>query len=56
MKLAILFGESAATEVVKGYKAKALTQDSAIKQAMSAQVLLGITPRTVGQWLRDINI
>lgn len=55
MKLAILFGESAATEVVKGYKAKALTQDSAIKQAMSAQVLLGITPRTVGQWLRDIN-
>lgn len=56
IKLAALFGEGAADEVVEGYKAKALTQDSEIQQAISAQVLLGITPRTVGQWLTDMNV
>lgn len=55
-RLAALFGEAAAAEVVSGYKAKALTKDSAIDAGLSAQQLLGIRPRTVAQWLVDIGV
>lgn len=54
-RLATLFGEIAAAEVVENYKAKALTRDSAIAPETSAQKLLGITPRTVEQWLSEIG-
>lgn len=55
-RLAVLFGEAIAAEVVAGYKAKALTKDSAIDVKISAQQLLGINPRTVEQWLVDIGM
>lgn len=55
-RLAVLFGEAVAAEVVAGYKAKALTKDSAIDVKISAQQLLGINPRTVEQWLVDIGV
>lgn len=54
-RLAVLFGEAVAAEVVAGYEAKALTKDSAIDVKISAQQLLGINPRTVEQWLVDIG-
>lgn len=55
-RLAVLFGEAVAAEVVEGYKAKALTKDSVIDINLSAQRLLGINPRTVEQWLVDIGV
>lgn len=55
-RLAPLFGEEAAAEVVEGYKAKALVPHSAIEQVNSAQALLGIQPRTVEQWLSDMGV
>jgi uncharacterized protein YbjT (DUF2867 family) len=55
-RLAVLFGEAVAAEVVAGYKAKALTKDSAIDEKISAQQLLGIKPRTVEQWLVHIGV
>lgn len=55
-RLAVLFGEAVAADVVEGYKAKALTKDSAIDVKISAQQLLGIHPRTVAQWLVDIGV
>ncbi len=55
-RLASLFGEAAAAEVVKGYQAKALTQDSAIATGNSAQHRLNIYPRSVQQWLKELNI
>lgn len=55
-RLAVLFGEAVAAAVVEGYKAKALTKDSAIDIKKSAQQLLDIKPRTVEQWLIDIGM
>jgi uncharacterized protein YbjT (DUF2867 family) len=55
-RLAVLFGEAVAAEVVAGYEAKVLTKDSAIDVKISAQQLLGINPRTVEQWLVDIGM
>ncbi len=55
-RLAVLFGEAVAAEVVAVYKAKALTKDSAVDVKISAQKLLGINPRTVEQWLVDIGM
>lgn len=55
-RLAVLFGEAVAAEVVAGYKEKALTKDSAIDVKISAQQLLGINPHTVEQWLVDIGV
>lgn len=55
-RIAPLFGEAAAAEVVEVYKAKALTTHSAIEQLNSAQTLLGIQPRTVQQWLSDFDV
>lgn len=55
-RIAPLFGEVAAAEVIEGYKAKALTAHSAIEQRNSAQTLLGIHPRSVQQWLSELDI
>ncbi len=51
-----LFGEIAAASVAEGYKAKALAANSKIEQRNSAQTLLGIHPRTVQQWLSELDI
>lgn len=55
-RLAVLFGKAVADEVAQGYKAKALTNDSAIDFNTSAQRLLGVQPRTVEQWLAEMGI
>ena len=54
--LAPLFGEEAAAGAAASYEAKAQTRDSAIDTETSAQQLLGISPRTVEQWLFEIGI
>ena len=51
-----LFGEGAAASVVGGYKSMALVSANAINSKTSAQTLLGITPRTVEQWLSEVGI
>lgn len=52
--LAPLVGDNAAAEVASAYKAKEQTADAAIDERTSAQKLLGIAPRSITQWLRDI--
>ncbi len=49
-----LFGEGAAAEVAAGYQSMAQVAANAITRERSAQTLLGITPRTVEQWLSEI--
>lgn len=51
-----LFGAGAAAGVVGGYKSMAQVSANAINSKSSAQTLLGITPRTVGQWLSEIGV
>jgi len=48
-----LFGPAAAG-VVGLYQALAQAPDNLIAQDTSAQRLLGITPRSVSQWLADV--
>ncbi|WP_226051480.1 SDR family oxidoreductase [Dickeya chrysanthemi] len=48
-------GADAAAGVVAGYQAKARTSGSVIHQATSGQKLLGLTPRSVQQWLADVS-
>lgn len=52
--LAPWIGAEAAAGVVAGYQAKARTSGSAIVQERSAQRLLGLTPRSVPQWLAEV--
>lgn len=49
-----LFGAGAAAGVVAGYQAHAEASANAIAQETSAQRLLGLTPRTLQQWLAEI--
>ena len=51
--LAPLFGADAAAGVVAGYQAQAQASANAIAQETSAQRLLGLTPRTLQQWLAE---
>lgn len=53
--LAPLIGAGAAAGVVAGYQAKARTSGSVIAAETSAQRLLGLTPRSVPQWLAEIS-
>lgn len=50
-----LFGEAAAAPVVDSYRWRATQHDELIDANASAQQLLGLAPRTVEQWLRDID-
>ena len=52
--IAPLFGAGAAAGVVAGYQAQAQASANAIAQQTSAQHLLGLTPRTLQQWLAEI--
>jgi uncharacterized protein YbjT (DUF2867 family) len=51
-----LFGEGAAASVVGGYQAMAQVSANAINSKTSTQTLLGITPRTVEQWLFEVGV
>ncbi|MCV0437042.1 MAG: NmrA family NAD(P)-binding protein [Hydrogenophaga sp.] len=53
--IAPLFGAGAAAGVVAGYQAQAQASANAIAQDTSAQRLLGLTPRTLQQWLAEIS-
>ena len=53
--IAPLFGADAAAGVVAGYQAQARASANAITQDTSAQRLLGLTPRSLQQWLTDIS-
>ncbi|MGA9869594.1 MAG: NAD(P)H-binding protein [Rhodococcus sp. (in: high G+C Gram-positive bacteria)] len=51
-----LFGAGAAGPVVESYHHRHTLPDEVITPSRSAQKLLGIAPRSVQQWLTDLNI
>lgn len=53
--IAPIFGAGAAAGVVAGYQAQAQASANAIAQATSAQRVLGLTPRTLQQWLAEMS-
>jgi uncharacterized protein YbjT (DUF2867 family) len=53
--IAPLFGAGAAAGVVAVYQAQARASANAIAQDTSAQRLLGLTPRSLQQWLTEIS-
>ncbi len=53
--IAPLFGAEGAAGVVAGYQAQARAAANAITAETSAQRLLGLTPRTLQQWLDEIS-
>jgi uncharacterized protein YbjT (DUF2867 family) len=50
-----LLGAGAAAGVVAGYQAQARASANAIASRTSAQWILGLTPRTVQQWLTEVG-
>ena len=54
--IAPLFGAGAAAGVVAGYQAQAQACANAIAEETCAQRLLGLTPRTLQQWLAEISV
>lgn len=50
-----IFGEAGIAPVVDGYRWRATQSQDLIDDALSAQQLLGMEPRTVEQWLHDVN-
>lgn len=54
--IAPLFGAAAAAGVVAGYQAQARAAANAIAAETSAQRRLGLTPRTLHQWLAEISV
>ncbi|GII81401.1 hydroxylase [Sphaerisporangium rufum] len=53
--IAPLIGEGAAADVAGIYAAMSMLPDRSIAPENSAQKLLGVTPRSIGQWLADIG-
>lgn len=51
-----MFGEAGARPVIDSYVWRATQSGEVIDTATSAQTVLGLTPRTVGQWLRDLGL
>lgn len=51
-----LFGAGAAGLVVDSYHHRRTQPDEVIPRGQSAQKLLGISPRSVQQWLKDLNM
>ncbi|MFF8471970.1 NmrA family NAD(P)-binding protein [Streptomyces griseus] len=51
-----LIGEGPAADVMALYQAMSTLPHHSIAPENSAQKLVGITPRTTGQWLTDINL
>ncbi|MFJ4240372.1 NmrA family NAD(P)-binding protein [Streptomyces iakyrus] len=54
--VAPLIGEGPAADVAGAYAAMSTLEDHSITPESSAQKLLGITPRTTGQWLTDVGL
>ncbi|MFF6952268.1 hypothetical protein ACFZAD_26880 [Streptomyces iakyrus] len=54
--VAPLIGEGPAADVAGAYAAMSTLPDRSITPESSAQKLLGITPRTTGQWLTDAGL
>ncbi|MEU9605032.1 NmrA family NAD(P)-binding protein [Streptomyces sp. NPDC048057] len=54
--IAPLLGEATAAGVAGLYRAIGTLPDHAITPADSAQELLGLTPRTTGEWLADLGL
>ncbi|MFF1294693.1 MULTISPECIES: hypothetical protein [unclassified Streptomyces] len=54
--VAPLIGEGPTVDVAGAYAAMSALPDRSITPENSAQRLLGITPRTTGQWLTDIGL
>ncbi|MGI5290666.1 NmrA family NAD(P)-binding protein [Nonomuraea polychroma] len=54
--VAPLIGEGPAADVAGLYQAMSTLSDRSIAPENSAQKLLGVTPRTTGQWLTDIGL
>ena len=54
--LAPLMGEGAAADVAGAYQAMSTMPGRSISPETSAQKLLGVTPRTIDQWLADVGI
>lgn len=51
-----MFGEAGAAPVVGGYQWRLTQQDELVNPDSSAQTLLGMAPRSVEQWLRDLGV
>lgn len=51
-----MFGEAGAAPVVGGYTWRLTQQDELVNEDTSAQTLLGMAPRSVEQWLRDLGV
>jgi uncharacterized protein YbjT (DUF2867 family) len=56
ISVAPLIGEGPAADVAGAYAAMSTLPDRSITAENSAQKLLGITPRSTGQWLTDIGL
>ncbi|MFE8978759.1 NmrA family NAD(P)-binding protein [Streptomyces cyaneofuscatus] len=54
--VAPVIGEGPAADIASLYQAMSTLPDRSITPENSAQKLLGITPRTTGQWLTDIGL
>ncbi|MDX3731980.1 SDR family oxidoreductase [Streptomyces caniscabiei] len=54
--VAPLIGAGPAADVAAGYQAMSAMPGRSIEPETSAQKLLGVTPRTTGQWLTDIGL
>ncbi|WP_405555602.1 hypothetical protein OIE52_32990 [Streptomyces canus] len=54
--LAPVMGEQATAAIADRYRAVSTQPDHSITAERSAQKLLGVTPRTAGQWLADIDL
>lgn len=51
-----LFGEAAAAPVVDSYRWRGTQPNELIESETSAQSRLGLTPRTITEWLRDLGM
>ncbi|MGW0826840.1 SDR family oxidoreductase [Streptomyces sp. NPDC002845] len=56
VSVAPLIGEGPAADVAGAYQAMSALPNRSIASERSAQNLLGISPRTTGQWLEDIGL
>lgn len=50
-----IFGAAGIEPVVESYRWRATLEDELIDETRSAQTLLGLAPRSVEQWLRDVR-
>lgn len=51
-----MFGEQGARPVIDSYAWRQTQPSEVIDDDVSAQALLGLTPRTVAQWLKDLDV